>query len=252
MKLRGLFGLVVAVLLCSAGPAQASLLVLDTFDVPQNLTALGPANTSSGSVSGAGIYGGERDMVVTTTAGIPVLGLNTQTLGANQLAHSADATVTGFTLLQWDGVDGSSTLNPVGLGGADLTNGGLVTGLGIRVSLNDLPADITLTVYDASDPTGLTFSQASLSLPGGIFSDTDFLVNFASFTTDGPNGAADFTNAGAVEMLIDGAQQSTDLVFSFIQPGSTLVPEPMSAAVWSLCLVTGLVVVARRKRSVVA
>lgn len=250
MKLRGLFGIVVAALLCSVGPVQASLLVVDTFDVPQNLTALGPANTTSGSVSGAGILGGERDMTVTTTSGIPVLGLNTQTLGANQLGHSQDATVTGFTLLQWDGVDGSGTLNPTGLGGLDLTSGGLVTGLGIRVSLNDLPADITLTVYDSSDPTGLTYSQAQVNLPGGIFSDTDFLVNFAAFTTDGPNGGADFTNAGAVEMLIDGANQSTDLVFSFIQPGSSLVPEPMSAAVWSLCLVTGLAVMARRKRAV--
>ena len=191
-------------------------------------------------------------MIVTTTAGLPVLGLNTQTLGANQLAHSQDATVTGFTLLQWDGADGSPTLNPTGLGGLDLTNSGLVSGLGIRVSMNDSPIDITLTVYDASDPTGQTFSQASLNLPGGIFSDTDFLVNFAAFTTDGPNGPADFTNAGAVEMLIDGQIAGTDLLFSFIQPGSTLIPEPMSAAVWSLCLVTGLVVMARRKRSVVA
>lgn len=246
MKRCGLFGLVVAAVVCTTGTAQAvGLFTIDTFDTPQALSVNGPANTASSSVSGVGIIGGHRDMEVNSTAGIPFLTWDADASVSipGKFNISAGPTIAGNTLLQWDGGDGSISLDPTGLGGIDITNGGLNTAIGIRVSSSDLASNFTLTVYDASDNTGSTFSTANLAVPSGIFSDTDFLVNFTDFV-----GGADLTNVGAIELLVDGAVPGLDLIFDFIQSGSTLIPEPFSAATWLVCLTVAGLVIGRKRR----
>jgi hypothetical protein len=240
MKLRGLLGMFAVVLV--AGTAQgAGLLTVDSFDVNQFDQVFGPANTNTTSASGAGILGGTRDMTVTTTAGLPFQRLQAEAnLGSTGFfSHSQDSTIIGSTLLEYDG--GSVGFNPTGLGGIDVTNGGLVDQIGIRVAVDDLPVDIKLTAFSSATD----FSEFTLSLPGGIFTDTDFFINFASFAVAGGSGA-DFTNLGALQVFIDGQIQGTDLIFDFLSSGQT-VPEPMSILGWAVCMLTAGVFVYRRK-----
>lgn len=240
MKLRGLLGMFAVVLV--AGTAQgAGLLTVDTFDVNQFDQAFGPANSSSSSAGGASILGGTREVTATTTAGLPFQRLQAEANlgGSGFFSHSQDSTIIGSTTLTYDG--GGAGFNPVGLGGIDVTNAGAVDQIGIRVSVNDLPVDIKLTAYS----NGTDFSDFTLSLPGGIFSDQDFFINFASFAVAGGAGA-DFTNLGALQLFIDGQLQGTDLIFDFLQSGQT-VPEPVSLLGWAVCMLTAGVFVYRRK-----
>jgi len=240
MKLRGLLGMFAVVLV--AGTAQgAGLWTIDSFDVNQFDQAFGPVNSTSSSASGGGILGGTRDMTLSTTAGLPFQRLQGESNLGNTgfFSHSQDSTIIGSTLLEYDG--GSVGFNPTGLGGIDITNGGLVDQIGIRVSVNDLPVDIKLTAFT----DGSNFSDFTLSLPGGIFSDTDFFINLASFTTQGGSGV-DFTNLGALQLFIDGQLQGTDLIFDFLSSGQT-VPEPVSMLGWAVCMLTAGVFVYRRK-----
>ncbi|MBX3413735.1 MAG: hypothetical protein KF708_13675 [Pirellulales bacterium] len=240
MKLRGLLGIFAVVLV--AGTAQgAGLVSIDSFDVNQFDQAFGPASSSSSSASGSGILGGTREVTAATTAGLPFQRLQAESnLGnASFFSHSQDSTIIGSTTITYDG--GGVGFNPTGLGGVDITNGGLLDQIGIRVSVNDLPVDIKLTAYT----DGANFSEYTLSLPGGIFSDTDFFVNLASFTTAGGSGA-DFTNLGALQLFIDGQLPGTDLIFDFLANGQT-VPEPVSVLGWAVCMLTAGVFVYRRK-----
>jgi hypothetical protein len=240
MKLRGLLGMFAVVLV--AGTAQgAGLLTVDSFDVNQFDQAFGPVNTTSSSASGAGILGGTRDMTLNTTSGFPFQRLQGESNLGNTgvFSHSQDSTIIGSTLLEYDG--GAVGFNPSGLGGIDVTNGGLVDQIGIRVSVDDLPVDVKLTAYSGAG----NFSEFTLSLPGGIFSDTDFFINFSSFTVGGGSGA-DFTNLGAFQIFIDGTTQGTDLIFDFLQSGQT-VPEPVSLLGWTVCMLTAGVFVYRRR-----
>jgi hypothetical protein len=240
MKLRGLLGMFAVVLV--AGTAQgAGLLTVDSFDVNQFDQAFGPVNSSTTSASGAGILGGTREMTVTTSAGLPFQRLQGESNlgGSGFFSHSQDSTIIGQTLLTYDG--GTAGFQPTGLGGIDVTSGGTVDQIGIRVAVDDLPVDVKLTAYSSATD----FSEFTLSLPGGIFSDTDFFINFASFAVAGGSGA-DFTNLGALQLLIDGDIQGTDLIFDFIQNGQS-VPEPVSLLGWAVCLMTAGVFAYRRK-----
>lgn len=240
MNLRGL-PVVFAVVLLTGVAQGAGLLTVDTFDVSQFDEILGsPAGPSTTSASGAGILGGTRDMTLTTTAGLPFQSLASDanlTL-PSRFTHSQGSTIIGSTLLEWDG--GAIGFDPTGLGGIDVTDGGLIDQIGIRVSSDDLPVDIKLTAFSSATD----FSDFTLSLPGGIFTDTDFFINFADFVATGGTGA-DFTNLGALQLFVDGQIQGTDLIFDFID--SAVVPEPASLFGWMVCMITAGVFVYRRK-----
>jgi hypothetical protein len=241
MKLRGLLGMFAMVLVVTSTAQGAGLLQVDGFDDNSFDQAFGPAGVSSSSTAGS-MLGGNREVIATATAGLPFQRLQAESnLGnASFFSHSQDSTITGNTLLIYDG-GGGIGLNPTGLGGIDVTNAGAIDQIGIRVSLDDLPVDLVLTAYtDAGN-----VSEFTLSLPGGIFSDQDFFINFASFTPTAGAGA-DFTNLGALTLFVDGVNQSTDLIFDFIANGQA-VPEPVSVAGWLVCMLTAGVFVYRRK-----
>ncbi|MGE5603716.1 MAG: GEVED domain-containing protein [Nitrososphaerales archaeon] len=194
-----------------ASAAPAAFILIDHFDAAQGpLVATTPGTPVSGSVSGPNVLGAERDLQVTIISGAPRTA-SAQAVNS-QLLHSQDTGIVAETLVQWDGTDGSMTLNPNGLGGADLTQSGTQDRLAITVVFNDLPIDLEFTAY-----SGANSSRATLSLPGNQFSGSiDYYIPFASFTTVSGSGA-NFSSIGALELRIRGNVGGSDLTIEDIR-----------------------------------
>lgn len=170
---------------------------IDAFDAPATPQV---ATANSGSPSGfsaetVSVLGGERDLVATHASG----GLNVE-LSANAvagtLALSSGTGTAGSGTASWDGIDGAAALNPTGLGGVDLTDGGNSTGLMITRN-GDAIGSLTVIIH--TDATHA--SSATASIP--VVEETIFLP-FSSFSDTGAVGGADFTDVGAVELTMSG------------------------------------------------
>jgi hypothetical protein len=165
----------------------------------------------------------------------------------SRAARRCGAAVKGFSLLVWDGPDGDpNTIDATGLGGVDLTGGGSNDKIRLSELLADLTGTISLTVFDAADATGNTWSRAIFALPGGIFVPTDIDIPFSDFSLVGSNGAASFTNVGAFSMEIKNLTTgSLDVQMGAI----SAVPEPATGLMWLLGSLATLVARRPRRRS---
>jgi uncharacterized repeat protein (TIGR01451 family) len=205
---------VLAALLAAPFPAAAQILI-DSFSTNQSaltLTYPPAGTTASSSVSGAGILGGERDLSINLTGGVIAGNTMSATVSSGFYSYSQDATIAGTGTIQWDGADGSATLNPTGLGGVDLTMGGTQDAILIGTFFDDLPVNLVIEVFtDAGNA-----STATVALPGLIFSSTNFAFPYSSFTTTLGAGA-DFTNVGAIVLSAGSAMTAPDLVLDFVQ-----------------------------------
>jgi hypothetical protein len=219
-------------------PAQAASILIDDFITSQSVTATAGAPTASSSIAAAEAIGGERDISVEMVSGFTSLVLSVNPFGGELLVHDSGASVLGSSTVVWDGLDGDPTaLDPTGLGGVDLTSGGMLDSFRLSYLLADLTGEVTMTVYDASDATGDTWSQVTMLLPGGIFAPVDVDAAYTDFATVGPNGAADFSNVGAISMTISNTSTgSLDVLLKRVE----CVPEP-SAGIITLLGIAGAV-----------
>jgi uncharacterized repeat protein (TIGR01451 family) len=212
--------LVVLLALAVAAPSGAQSLTIDDFSTNQPALSLTfpPSGTSaSSSVSGGGILGGERDMQINLTGGVIAGNTLTAVVSSGLFSYSQDATIQGNGVLQWDGTDGSPTLNATGLGGIDLTVGGTQDAFDLSVFFDDLPVNAVITVYtDAGNASALT-----VPLPGSVFASTNFVLPYTSFTT-ALGAGADFTNVGAITLSVGSTTTAPDLVIDFFQTTATL------------------------------
>lgn len=197
-----------------ASPSNPGVLI-DTFETTQVVQipvgGSSPASGSAPQTAGA-LLGGERDVVVTRTSanlGSVSFDANASTPAAG--THTQGGSTTGTALLTYDGVDGNpTTLNPVGLGSVDLTEGGLASAFVVQVLSSDhVGGAVRVTVY--SGPT----SCSTLSIPVPLLSPGDQLPALIFRFTDmvvGPGcvAPANLATAGAVQLLLDGSA-SVDL-----------------------------------------
>jgi uncharacterized repeat protein (TIGR01451 family) len=216
-----LHGALLALLLVALPAAsRGQAITIDDFSTNQAallLTYPPAGTTASSSVSGAGILGGERDMEIDLTGGVIAGNTLSATVSSGFFSYSQDATITGMGKLQWDGTDGSPTLNPTGLGGIDLTAGGTQDAFALSLFFDDLPVNMTLEVFtDAGNASSLT-----LTTPGLLFSSTSFVLPYRSFTTTLGSGA-DFSNVGAITLSVGSGVSAPDLVIDFLQTIATL------------------------------
>lgn len=207
--------------------ATAAPLVIDDFSTNQSAMTITfpPAGTSmSSGASGQALLGAERDMQISLNSGIIAGNVMSATVSSGFLSYSQDATIAGSMTCQWDGVDGSSSLNPTGLGGIDLTGGGSLDALQFNVAFDDLPLNMLWTVYsDAGNA-----SSATLALPGLIFSSTSFSIPFSAFAPTLGAGA-DFASVGAITLDAGSSVTAPDMVVDLVQATATL-NAPMTVA----------------------
>ncbi|MEM6455548.1 MAG: IPTL-CTERM sorting domain-containing protein [Acidobacteriota bacterium] len=194
-------------LLLLGGTAQAQQIIIDDFGgTAQSVTATGVGNTDSDSAVDGAVLGGERDLLTTVAGGGGSIVVDVNSVGdPGVLTHAQGSGVTGTTLVVWDGADGDPlALDATGLGGLDLTSGGLANAFQLDIASDDLPIDIVLRVYtDAGN-----VSERTVSLPGligiGPNPPASYVIPFSAFAATVGAGA-DFSSVGAIEALIDGS-----------------------------------------------
>jgi len=239
MTIRHLAIAATALCIVTVAPAQAFL--IDNFATTQSVSRTGVGSNGAG-IATAGAVGGTRYTEATVTSGAGTLDLSSNTPIPSAFSHSQGSGVTGSSLLQWDG-DTNSTLD-FGLGGVDLTDMGISTGIVIRLISTDFPVNITLTVYEnASD-----FSSRTVTLPA-LAMNIDFFVDFASFIATG--AGADFTSVEAITLTMNDTPPTfanADLTIDFIESAPPPnVSEAGTLALFGLGLIG--VAVARRRNA---
>jgi hypothetical protein len=179
-------GLTAGLVLASAVRAD---IVVDTFETNQGPVVL---NMAPGSVDsfqdGAGILQTERNIRVTgaSVAG----GAISANVTGGQLTVTRPSGSSGGIDVWWDGNNSSTSVDPVGLGGVDLTAGGL-TGFAISTSSSNSTAlEMLLVVYTDS----VNISSVFFTLPAGA---ATLEIPFAHFELIWGAGAT-FTNVGAI------------------------------------------------------
>ena len=174
--------LAAALLFGVSAQAQASPIVIDNFDLEQDVgfQPIDPIIPSSSQVGpSAGVLGGFRDMQVTSDANNL---LETRGLArSGELAFSNNVDTTGSVTITWDGDDSPTMIDPMGLGGVDITGSGGPTldRFTLDIVSVDLPGlNIAISVFDLIG--GSSFLDTALTNGVSTSESRDFF--FSDFT----------------------------------------------------------------------
>ena len=209
MGLAGIrFALAAVFTLFAVNPAFS--LVIDSFEGNLVATSTGTIKIAYAAAAVPSAIGGTRSFRTEIVAGPSKLELESF---AGNLWHSQNSGVSGKSLAMWDGDADPGVFNPAGLGGIDLTQDG-----GTAVKLQIVSFDyafqrsvnLTVTVFDASDAGGGKYSSRTVTLSEAL---TNYLLEipFTSFDSSGPLGPVEWSNVGAVTLLINGSNPDVDL-----------------------------------------
>lgn len=195
----------------------ALALTIDEFAGSHDINAH-PGETKSLTLTSTSSIGRYRTLSASGNTGLAGLSVNSSVEGG-VFNHSQDAGVTGSSMIVWDG-DSDNLLNFTGLGGIDLTQDG-ATALRLEILFFDLPNNnpvpVTITLYDASDPSGNKSSAAFVTLAQPVSSVTVLDIPFSDFTVAGVEGAASSKNIGAVILFVSGAlAPAVDLTLDWV------------------------------------
>lgn len=230
MKCLSLKGLLAALVLAAAqGTANGAIITIDTFGTIQGpLLVFGPPPAPMSAFDSLtpapGAIGNERDFMLTRTSSNTDLVIGDVGITApGTVSLATGSTADGNILLSYDGVDGVAAIDPTGLGGINLTGPEV---LFLLSATSDLPASFTITVFSG---VGMSSTSGSITIPPGP-GFTSFAIPTTSFT-----GNADFSNVGAISLLIESVTTGADILIQgpFVV---VIVPEPGSLAVFGMCL----------------
>lgn len=182
---------------------------IDDFDnvVLQQVLADDVTTTDADAADYVGALGGERDLFVEfLTGGVADdVSLNSQS-GLLQFNSSTGAT--GQFVATYDGNDSNATtLDPTGLGGLDLTDSGDSNSIQITARADQAGASVLLRVYTDA----VSYSDSPAFVIPGTNSDVDQVFEYADFVQGvGASAVADFTNVGAIEVIVVTTTDGTD------------------------------------------
>jgi hypothetical protein len=216
-------------------PSPASAISIDTWLEGEGLVLSSTLNqTQKQHFPSTSALGGGRTLSATKTNS--AAGFTLLSIGSGELAYS-QGTNLGLGVVTWDGDADPVTLNPVGLGGINLTQDG-GTAFTLDLLGFDYPggvsSNIVLGVYDSSSPSGGRVSTVTITLdrawlgPGAFTLTVPFALVmtagsgtipapgggiFVTKTEFGPDGGADLTRLGALTLTLDGRQTSAVDIF---------------------------------------
>lgn len=217
-------GLAAALLLLITAPASA--LIIDSFDTAASTTANSGTPTDTIITASGTFLGTNRNLESNWISGANAVVGGIDAGGSSLLNLSLRASTLGDVTVGWSGI-----------GGADLTAGATLNAISLEVVFDDLPADITIQVFD-----GTFLGQSTITTAGGIFVSTIESLLFSSFS-----GTVDFTSVESITLIIEPLFPAANLQIGFIESASVpIIPEPSTALLLSLGLV-GLGV--RRRRA---
>ena len=196
----------------SAGVSQQTVDDFNTTGQTLQANTGTPTDSDFAVTAGGEALGGERDILVTHTAGANNVDVTVNSGGAGLLSISTGAGTTGNAVITYDGVDSdATTINHGTLGGLDLTTG---SASAFRF-LAGSEAGNTMTV-DVFSGAG-NFSSATVNVPVtvGAVATEDVIIRFTDLVVGGGTGA-DFTNVTAIRMQVNMAA-ATDAQFDFSQ-----------------------------------
>jgi len=203
----------------SCGQSGMDYIMIDDFSVgTPTLVVVIPANPSfpiinTAFTTDATIIGGERDLELYVAEGA-ANGVLTSGVASGQFTCATPNGAAGYSLLQYDGRDGSINLNPTGLGGVDLTSGGLAYAFRAGIEA-DLRTNVTITVY--SYETSSCKGQIAVSGNNAV---NEYFLNFSSFS-----GSCDFSNVGAIQVDVE-MEYNTDVLITSVTTYGVLPPSP--------------------------
>ncbi|MCA9213673.1 MAG: DUF11 domain-containing protein [Planctomycetales bacterium] len=179
-------------------------ITIDRFETTQiGAEASPPVGTSGSSTVQTApppdeIIGLERDIVVILDAGAGSVDATVNEFGTtNSLRFNADVDVFGRATLTWDGTDNDAAGLAFGLSGTDLTDGGLNTGIMLRIGARDTGSTARVRLYKTNSST---FSESSFGIPQSATGVAEF-YQFLPFT--GFAGSVNANDVDAIELLID-------------------------------------------------
>lgn len=233
---------------CWNGADARGSIVIDTFTNSQGpIVQTAPGTTTDGIAAG-GAIGGARKLALTQVSASGIL-IGSVNVDVPNSASYGTIGGTGSLLVTWDRST-TGPLNPIGLRtggvGVNLSESGINQGIRFQQRSDNSGGAITFKIYT----DGTNFSTATIpTTPGGTF--TESFIPFSSFVIAGGTGA-DFTNVGAITLLLDGTG-APDIDIAVGGPVvATTLPEPASGILLALGTgIAGLFAVRRRGRKIV-
>jgi len=165
------------------------VLVIELID-PLTLNDQPIVVSKSANISDDSLLGVERDLSLVALEGSEgsVLSCGVTT-GEYNLATASSSH--GYAVLQYDGVDASNEINPTGLGGVSLKEGG--SNAFQLIVHSDHPTDYSIKIYSGASAV----SEYKGRFPQNQKRPHSLYAKFSEF-----EGNADFNNVGAIELII--------------------------------------------------
>jgi large repetitive protein len=199
--------------------AGTEVTILDSFEETAQSVAVSSAGSlvEGSSVMASEAIGGARDLFLELTSDTGTLDLDVNGFAPGRIEFQSSPTALGQRVITWDGPDDDPfNLDPTGLGGVDLTAGGVATSLSLTVGADQAGGEAVVRIYTDAD----NYSTATFAIPDSAGAATETLaVHFSDFVIVEGSGA-DLTNVGAIQMEIIGSAGYDGQVRSF----STLAP----------------------------